>query len=81
VFGAIACIGRIAILDTVADVRRVNKGEVPSPSPEKEYSEVSLKLSVGTCIIVSFLPTEGITVSVDGGIRAARGRSLVLSVV
>lgn len=69
------------MLETVADVSRVNKGEVPSPSPEKAYSEVSLKLSVGTCIIVTSSPTEEITVSVDGGISAASGRSLVLLVV
>lgn len=73
--------GRIATFDTVADVRRVNRGDVPSPSPGVWYSDESLKLSVGMCIIVRFFPIKGTTVSVDGVIKAASGRNLMLLVV
>jgi hypothetical protein len=45
------------------------------------YNDVSLKLRVGTCIMVTFSRVEGTTVSVDGVISAARGRNLAPSVM
>lgn len=80
VFRVIACIGRISMLDVMAHVRRVNRGEVPLPSPEKVYSDESLKLSVGTCIVVMFSRVDGTTASADGVIKAASGRNLAQSV-